>query len=130
MWIWYSKSFLAVIGWRITFLFTSKIREKVYGKQKVYVIDQSHFPEVDESGVKSMDEQISQLNGRVQLKGEEVRKLESEVKTFDGMISTGFQFSFLIVMTIQLQCCRGKVSRLNLVNSRCLKLALQIIKCH
>merc|ERR1719376_1644032 len=65
-----------------------KIREKVYGKQKVYVIDQSHFPEVDESGVKSMDEQISQLNGRVQLKGEEVRKLESEVKTFDGMIST------------------------------------------
>ena len=94
------------------------------------MIDQSHFPEVDESGVKSMDEQISQLNGRVQLKGEEVRKLESEVKTFDGMISTGFQFSFLIVMTIQLQCCRGKVSRLNLVNSRCLKLALQIIKCH
>jgi len=89
-----------------------KIREKVYGKQKVYVIDQSHFPEVDESGVKSMDEQISQLNGRVQLKGEEVRKLESEVKTFDGMISTAAAQEEVSRLQSEIEKMREKLEKL------------------
>ncbi|XP_005102347.1 homologous-pairing protein 2 homolog [Aplysia californica] len=65
-----------------------KIKEKVYGKQKVYVIDQTQFPDVDESEIKSMDDKISQLNGKFQLRSEEVRKLESELRAFNGMLST------------------------------------------
>ena len=32
-----------------------KIMEKVYGKQKVYVVNQELFPKVEETGIKNMD---------------------------------------------------------------------------
>ena len=53
------------------------IKEKVYGKQKVYVADQSQFPEVDDSEIKAMDGRIAQITQELQLTMEEVKKLES-----------------------------------------------------
>lgn len=43
-----------------------KVREKVYGKQKVYVVEQSIFPDVDEGELKKMDQQISNLQSSIQ----------------------------------------------------------------
>ena len=54
-----------------------EIREKVYGKQKVYVADQSQFPEVDDSEIKSMDSNITELTQQVQSTMEDVKRLES-----------------------------------------------------
>ncbi|XP_059155998.1 homologous-pairing protein 2 homolog isoform X2 [Physella acuta] len=65
-----------------------KLKEKVYGKQKVYVADQSQYPAVNDAEIRSMDEKISQLQGRIELKQEEIRKLESELHKFNALVST------------------------------------------
>ena len=49
----------------------------MYGKQKVYVADQSQFPDVDDSEIKRMDGNIVQLTQQLQVTMEEVKKLES-----------------------------------------------------
>ena len=49
----------------------------MYGKQKVYVADQSQFPDVDDSEIKTMDGNIVQLTQQLQVTIEEVKKLES-----------------------------------------------------
>uniref|UniRef100_A0A0B7A6W4 Homologous-pairing protein 2 homolog n=1 Tax=Arion vulgaris TaxID=1028688 RepID=A0A0B7A6W4_9EUPU len=65
-----------------------KLREKVYGKQKVYVADQSQYPDVDDAEIKAMDDKIIQLNGNIKLQGEEIRAVESELQLFNGLLST------------------------------------------
>ncbi|XP_046548943.1 homologous-pairing protein 2 homolog [Haliotis rubra] len=65
-----------------------KIREKAYGKQKVYVADQSNFPDVDDAELKSMDAKIVELTESVQQVQDRVRKLESELKTLNNAMST------------------------------------------
>ena len=64
-----------------------EIREKVYGKQKVYVADQSQFPEVDDSEIKSMDSNITELTQQVQSTMEEVKRLESGKYSWDPLIT-------------------------------------------
>ena len=53
------------------------IKEKIYGKQKVYVADQSQFPEVDDSEIKSMDGKITQLTEQLKTTMDEVKRLET-----------------------------------------------------
>ncbi|XP_021350431.1 homologous-pairing protein 2 homolog [Mizuhopecten yessoensis] len=70
-----------------------KIKEKVYGKQKVYVADQeterlSQFPDVDDVEIKEMDAQLSQLSDLTKVRGDEVRRLDSELKGLNNSIST------------------------------------------
>ncbi|GFN98959.1 homologous-pairing protein 2 homolog [Plakobranchus ocellatus] len=65
-----------------------KLVEKVYGKQKVYAANQSQFPVVDDAEIKKMDAKITQLNGAIQLKSDETRKLESELQIFNNLITT------------------------------------------
>lgn len=60
------------------------MKEKVYGKQKVYVADQSQFPEVDDSEIKTMDSNIAELTQQVQTTMEEVKKLESGKSGFQN----------------------------------------------
>ncbi|KAK3109125.1 hypothetical protein FSP39_023521, partial [Pinctada imbricata] len=55
----------------------SQIKEKVYGKQKVYVADQSQFPDVDDSEIKDMDKNIVTLTQEAQDKQDVVKRLES-----------------------------------------------------
>ena len=67
------------------------IKEKVYGKQKVYVADQSQFPEADDSEIKAMDGRIAQLTQELQLTMEEVKKLESGNKGVYKIYFSWFQ---------------------------------------
>ncbi|KAL4221911.1 PSMC3 interacting protein [Mactra antiquata] len=67
---------------------SGKIREKVYGKQKVYVADQSQFPEVDDSEIKSMDTNIGDLTKTLQINMDEIRQLESELKVLNSCLTT------------------------------------------
>ncbi|XP_070566002.1 homologous-pairing protein 2 homolog [Ptychodera flava] len=65
-----------------------KIKEKVYGKQKVYAPDQSQFPTVDEKELKSMEEKIRQLNGKLQQSQSDCRKYDSELHALNSAMTT------------------------------------------
>eukprot|EP00118_Oscarella_pearsei_P004540 m.19618 g.19618 ORF g.19618 m.19618 type:complete len:213 (+) comp27872_c0_seq3:80-718(+) len=64
------------------------IREKVYGKQKVYVANQSDFPSVDESELKEMDVKVGQLTGELKSLQSECKMQETELKALDGSMTT------------------------------------------
>ena len=49
----------------------------------MYVADQSQFPEVDDSEIKTMDSNISELTQQVQSTMEDVKRLESGNYSFD-----------------------------------------------
>ncbi|XP_066554621.1 homologous-pairing protein 2 homolog isoform X1 [Amia ocellicauda] len=55
-----------------------KIKEKVYGKQKIYFADQSQFADVSDAELKNMDSQISELNSQVQSVQQNCRQLETD----------------------------------------------------
>ncbi|XP_025094797.1 homologous-pairing protein 2 homolog isoform X2 [Pomacea canaliculata] len=57
---------------------TKQIKEKIYGKQKVYVADQSQLPALNENEIKAMDQQITQLTGQLQQSQVETQRLEGE----------------------------------------------------
>nr|KAI8740543.1 putative homologous-pairing protein 2 [Biomphalaria glabrata] len=65
-----------------------KLKEKVYGKQKVYVADQSQFPDVNNQEIAAMDQKISLLNAQIQKMQEEINKIESELHLYQSKIST------------------------------------------
>ncbi|RXM36136.1 Homologous-pairing protein 2-like [Acipenser ruthenus] len=55
-----------------------KIREKVYGKQKIYFADQSQFTDVSDTELKSMDGKISELNSQIQGVQQDCRQLDAD----------------------------------------------------
>ncbi|XP_033639241.1 homologous-pairing protein 2 homolog [Asterias rubens] len=65
-----------------------KIKEKIYGKQKVYFADQSQFPAVDESELKSMDAEINDLTGKLQMSQSTCKQQENELRKIDSSMST------------------------------------------
>uniref|UniRef100_A0A669EQV6 Homologous-pairing protein 2 homolog n=1 Tax=Oreochromis niloticus TaxID=8128 RepID=A0A669EQV6_ORENI len=54
-----------------------KIKEKIYGKQKIYFADQAQFKDVNDADLKSMDHQISELSGEVQSLTQSCRQLDA-----------------------------------------------------
>ena len=56
-----------------------KLVEKVYGKQKVYMANQSHFPEVAPSELKEMERRIAEMQQSLKEETTECRTLESRM---------------------------------------------------
>ncbi|XP_073428424.1 homologous-pairing protein 2 homolog [Dendrobates tinctorius] len=65
-----------------------KIKEKVYGKQKIYFADQDQFPNVSDTELKSLDVQISELSSKVQSVQQSCRQLETELKDLNSSMTT------------------------------------------
>ncbi|XP_072260085.1 homologous-pairing protein 2 homolog [Pyxicephalus adspersus] len=65
-----------------------KIKEKVYGKQKIYFADQEQFPSASDSELKNLDSQISELSSKVQGSQQSCRQLESELKELNSSMTT------------------------------------------
>ncbi|XP_054849362.1 homologous-pairing protein 2 homolog [Eublepharis macularius] len=65
-----------------------KIKEKVYGKQKIYFPDQDHFGSASESELKVLDNEISDLSCKVQTLQQNCRLMESELKELKGSMTT------------------------------------------
>ena len=57
------------------------IKEKVYGKQKVYMADQSAFQDLDQTQLKQMDDQLKELSHRY-------NQLRSETKAKEDKLSS------------------------------------------
>ncbi|XP_061089223.1 homologous-pairing protein 2 homolog [Conger conger] len=65
-----------------------KIKEKIYGKQKIYFADQSQFTDVSDTELKGMDSRISELNNEVQMVSQSCRQLDSELKELNSSLTT------------------------------------------
>ncbi|XP_040291291.1 homologous-pairing protein 2 homolog [Bufo bufo] len=65
-----------------------KIKEKVYGKQKIYFADQDQFPNVSDAELKSLDDQISEVSSKVQSVQQGCRQLETELKDLNSSMTT------------------------------------------
>ncbi|XP_069809907.1 homologous-pairing protein 2 homolog [Dendropsophus ebraccatus] len=65
-----------------------KIKEKVYGKQKIYFVDQDQFPNVSDTELKSLDNQIAELSSKVQSVQQSCRQLETELKDLNSSMTT------------------------------------------
>ncbi|KAJ8414422.1 hypothetical protein AAFF_G00052920 [Aldrovandia affinis] len=63
------------------------IKEKIYGKQKIYFADQSQFTDVSDTELKGMDGRISELNAEVQAVAQSCRLLDSELKELSGSLT-------------------------------------------
>uniref|UniRef100_A0A3B3YHR2 Homologous-pairing protein 2 homolog n=1 Tax=Poecilia mexicana TaxID=48701 RepID=A0A3B3YHR2_9TELE len=65
-----------------------KIKEKMYGKQKIYFADQSQFRDVNDADLKAMDKQISELSAEVQTLTQSCRQLDTELKELNSSLTT------------------------------------------
>ncbi|KAM9456666.1 homologous-pairing protein 2 homolog isoform 1-T1 [Clarias gariepinus] len=65
-----------------------RIREKVYGKQKIYFADQSQFADVSDADLKQMDCRISELNSQVEAVTQTCRQLDTELKELNNSLTT------------------------------------------
>ncbi|XP_063816097.1 homologous-pairing protein 2 homolog isoform X1 [Pseudophryne corroboree] len=65
-----------------------KIKEKVYGKQKIYFADQEKFPSVSDLEIKNLDVQITEITSKVQNTQQSCRQLESELKDLSSSMTT------------------------------------------
>ncbi|XP_070704758.1 homologous-pairing protein 2 homolog isoform X2 [Pempheris klunzingeri] len=65
-----------------------KIKEKTYGKQKIYFADQAQFKDVSDADLKAMDCQISELGADVQALTQSCRQMDAELKELSGSLTT------------------------------------------
>ncbi|XP_072417245.1 homologous-pairing protein 2 homolog isoform X1 [Chiloscyllium punctatum] len=65
-----------------------KIKEKVYGKQKIYFADQSQFAAVGETDLKTLDSEISELSEKFQNVQQCCRQMEAELKELNSSMTT------------------------------------------
>lgn len=63
------------------------MKEKVYGKQKVYVVDQSLLTSSNDGNVADMDAKIAELTKQISQDEDFIKKAESELKLFNSSMS-------------------------------------------
>ncbi|KAA0705543.1 Reticulophagy regulator 3 [Triplophysa tibetana] len=91
-----------------------KIREKVYGKQKIYFADQSQFADVSDAELKKMDSRIAELNAEAQSISQSCRLLDTELKELNSSLTTAEVK--IQIQELQAECSEYK-ERLNKTQS-------------
>lgn len=66
----------------------NKIKEKTYGKQKVYFADQDEFPDVAESELAAMDQEINAMTGELQDISRELQVREHLLSSLNNSLTT------------------------------------------
>lgn len=64
------------------------MREKAYGKQKVYVFSQEQFPPLDEKQLQEMDGQVAELTASLQEKERQLSEVEIQLKSLTSTPTT------------------------------------------
>ncbi|KAI0231510.1 Homologous-pairing-like protein 2 [Lamellibrachia satsuma] len=88
-----------------------KVKEKTYGKQKVYVADQSHFPTVDDAELKTMDAKIAKLTQKLRVTDDKHKRLETELRDLSSSLTTTEARKQLTELTQQCQQLDEKLNR-------------------
>ncbi|MEQ2255450.1 PSMC3 interacting protein [Ilyodon furcidens] len=91
-----------------------KIKEKTYGKQKIYFADQSQFRDVNDADLKSMDKQISELSAEVQSLTQSCRQLDTELKELNSSLTTEEMMAEIQELKAE---CSGYRARLEKIKS-------------
>uniref|UniRef100_UPI003AADCE5C homologous-pairing protein 2 homolog isoform X1 n=1 Tax=Centroberyx gerrardi TaxID=166262 RepID=UPI003AADCE5C len=91
-----------------------KIKEKIYGKQKIYFADQAQFKDVNDADLKAMDSQISELNTEVQTISQGCRQLDAELKELSSSLTTEEMMSEIRELKAE---CSGYRERLEKIKS-------------
>lgn len=89
-----------------------KIKEKIYGKQKIYFADQSQFTDVSDTELKGMDNQISELNTLVQTVSQSCRQLDSELKELNSSLTTKEMMSEIQELTQECALYRERLAKI------------------
>ncbi|CAH1789071.1 unnamed protein product [Owenia fusiformis] len=87
-----------------------KIREKLNGKQKAYVVDQSQFPDVPESEMKFMEKKITDLSEKLKTAQANLRQHQTELKGLTSSMSTEEARIQLGVINNQCNACKAKIA--------------------
>ncbi|KAG0413146.1 hypothetical protein HPB47_009720 [Ixodes persulcatus] len=66
----------------------NKIKEKTYGKQKIYFADQDEFPDVAESELAAMDQETNALGERLQEASRQLQARESLLSSLSNSLTT------------------------------------------
>lgn len=67
---------------------SGKIKEKAYGKQKVYCADQCQYPDIDESELKSMDAKVTQLAETLKTEQAQYKEKQSKLNGLNSSLTT------------------------------------------
>ncbi|XP_032394527.1 homologous-pairing protein 2 homolog [Etheostoma spectabile] len=89
-----------------------KIKEKAYGKQKIYFADQSQFKDVNDADLKAMDCQISQLSAEMHSLNQSCRQLDSELKELNSSLTTEEVMSEIKALKAECSGYRARVEKI------------------
>ncbi|NXG66378.1 HOP2 protein, partial [Hemiprocne comata] len=64
------------------------IREKTYGKQKIYFADQEQLPAASDAELRSLDGQITTLSSKVHELQQSCRQMEAELKDLNSSMTS------------------------------------------
>ncbi|KAM9368744.1 homologous-pairing protein 2 homolog [Phaethornis superciliosus] len=64
------------------------IREKTYGKQKIYFADQEQLPAASDAELRALDGEIAALSSKVQTLQQSCRQMEGELKDLNSSMTT------------------------------------------
>lgn len=65
-----------------------KIKEKTYGKQKIYFANQDEFPDVAEAELSAMDQEIADLNTKKEELSRQLQARESQLNALSHSLTT------------------------------------------
>ncbi|XP_075417980.1 homologous-pairing protein 2 homolog isoform X2 [Tenrec ecaudatus] len=65
-----------------------RIKEKAYGKQKIYFADQDQFDAVSDADLQALDAKIADLTSKVQSVQQSCRHMEAELKELTSALTT------------------------------------------
>ncbi|KAM4598675.1 homologous-pairing protein 2 homolog isoform 2-T2 [Polymixia lowei] len=89
-----------------------KIKEKMYGKQKIYFADQGQFTEVNDADLKAMDSQISELGTQVQSISHSCRQLDAELKELNSSLTTEEMISEIQELKTECSVYRARLEKI------------------
>ncbi|KAM4884624.1 homologous-pairing protein 2 homolog isoform 1-T1 [Sylvia borin] len=65
-----------------------RVREKVYGKQKIYFADQEQLPAASDAELRGLDGEIATRSGQLQALQQSCRHMEAELKDLNSSLTT------------------------------------------
>ncbi|NWY34640.1 HOP2 protein, partial [Pheucticus melanocephalus] len=65
-----------------------RVREKVYGKQKIYFADQEQLPAASDAELRGLDGEIAARSGQLQALQQSCRHMEAELKDLNSSMTT------------------------------------------
>ncbi|XP_072224726.1 homologous-pairing protein 2 homolog [Leuresthes tenuis] len=89
-----------------------KIKEKIYGKQKIYFADQAQFKDVNDADLKTMDRQISELSAEVQSLTQSCRQLDAELKELNSSLTTEEIVAEIQELKAECSGCKARLEKI------------------